>query len=303
MEARRKSRVRQEHEVRAPRRAGQRNGGRKDRARSTASSGSSSRIRRRRPMRSPTGEIDMHRNARLRAVPVVEDAIRTSRCSSSIRSAGRITCGSIISNRPSTTRRCARRRWPRSTSTMFLQAQVGVPGAVSHLLLGLSLQDALRHRRRAWTSSPSRTRSAPGICSKESGYDGTPVVLLQPTDVAIIAKLPVVAAQLLRQAGFIVDMQSMNWQSLVSRQRTRENRLAHLHHEFTGRLARRSHRQFLAQRRLRQGVVWLALRRRNWRGCATPSPAPAMSTSARPWPSRCKCARWRSARMCRSVSM
>jgi len=51
----------------------------------------------------------------------------------------------------------------------------------------------------------------------ESGYDGTPVVIMQPTDLAIIAKLPVVAAQLLRDAGFKVDMQSMDWQTLVSR--------------------------------------------------------------------------------------
>jgi peptide/nickel transport system substrate-binding protein len=52
---------------------------------------------------------------------------------------------------------------------------------------------------------------------KESGYDGTPIVVMQPTDLAVIAKLPVVATQLLRQAGFKVDMQSMDWQTLVSR--------------------------------------------------------------------------------------
>jgi peptide/nickel transport system substrate-binding protein len=52
---------------------------------------------------------------------------------------------------------------------------------------------------------------------KESGYRDTPVVVLRPTDQAILSKLPVVAAQLLRQAGFTVDMQSMDWQTLVSR--------------------------------------------------------------------------------------
>jgi peptide/nickel transport system substrate-binding protein len=52
---------------------------------------------------------------------------------------------------------------------------------------------------------------------KESGYDGTPVVILQPTDLLIIAKLPVVAGQLLRQAGFKVDMQAMDWQTLLAR--------------------------------------------------------------------------------------
>jgi peptide/nickel transport system substrate-binding protein len=52
---------------------------------------------------------------------------------------------------------------------------------------------------------------------KESGYDGTPVVIMQPTDLVVISKLPLVAAQLLRQAGFKVDLQSMDWQTLVSR--------------------------------------------------------------------------------------
>jgi len=52
---------------------------------------------------------------------------------------------------------------------------------------------------------------------KESGYDGTPVVLLQPTDLALIAKLPLIAVQLLRQAGFVVDLQSTDWQTEVAR--------------------------------------------------------------------------------------
>jgi peptide/nickel transport system substrate-binding protein len=52
---------------------------------------------------------------------------------------------------------------------------------------------------------------------KEAGYDGTPVVLLKPTDLASIQKLPDVAAQLLRQAGFKVDLQAMDWQTLVGR--------------------------------------------------------------------------------------
>ena len=52
---------------------------------------------------------------------------------------------------------------------------------------------------------------------KESGYDGTPVVMMKPTDLASIQKLPDVAAQLLRQAGFKVDLQAMDWQTLVGR--------------------------------------------------------------------------------------
>ncbi|WP_116135076.1 ABC transporter substrate-binding protein [Tropicimonas sp. IMCC34043] len=51
----------------------------------------------------------------------------------------------------------------------------------------------------------------------EAGYDGTPVVLMQPTDVVTIAPQPVVAAQALREAGFNVDLQPMDWQTLVGR--------------------------------------------------------------------------------------
>ncbi len=52
---------------------------------------------------------------------------------------------------------------------------------------------------------------------KASGYDGTPVVLMKPTDLASIQKLPDVAAQLLRQAGFKVELLALDWQSLVAR--------------------------------------------------------------------------------------
>ncbi|MEI6546554.1 MAG: ABC transporter substrate-binding protein, partial [Burkholderiales bacterium] len=52
---------------------------------------------------------------------------------------------------------------------------------------------------------------------KASGYDGTPIVLMKPTDLAAIQKLPDVGAQLLRQAGFKVDLQAMDWQTLVGR--------------------------------------------------------------------------------------
>jgi peptide/nickel transport system substrate-binding protein len=52
---------------------------------------------------------------------------------------------------------------------------------------------------------------------KEAGYDGTPVVLLQSTDLAVLTNLAQVAKMLLEQGGFKVDMQSMDWQTVVSR--------------------------------------------------------------------------------------
>src|SRR4029078_12169349 len=69
--------------------------------------------------------------------------------------------------------------------------------------------------------SKSNVKKAQALL-KASGYDGTPVVLMNPTDLAAIGKLPDVAAQLLRQAGFKVDLQAMDWNTLVGRRAKKE---------------------------------------------------------------------------------
>jgi len=50
-----------------------------------------------------------------------------------------------------------------------------------------------------------------------AGYDGTPVVLMQSTDLPVLTNLAAVAKAQLEKAGFKVDMQSMDWQTLVGR--------------------------------------------------------------------------------------
>lgn len=52
---------------------------------------------------------------------------------------------------------------------------------------------------------------------EEAGYDGTPVVLMAPTDLVALATQPVVVSQMLREAGFTVELQPMDWQTLVTR--------------------------------------------------------------------------------------
>jgi len=52
---------------------------------------------------------------------------------------------------------------------------------------------------------------------KEAGYDGKPVVLLQSTDLQVLTNLAPVAKAQLEAAGFKVDMQSSDWQSVVAR--------------------------------------------------------------------------------------
>ena len=57
---------------------------------------------------------------------------------------------------------------------------------------------------------------------KEAGYDGRPIVLLHSTDVQVLANLAPVAKSLMEKAGFRVDMQSMDWQTVITRVTKRE---------------------------------------------------------------------------------
>jgi peptide/nickel transport system substrate-binding protein len=52
---------------------------------------------------------------------------------------------------------------------------------------------------------------------KEAGYDGTPIVLMHSTDLQVLTNLAPVAKQLMEKVGFKVDMQSMDWQTVVAR--------------------------------------------------------------------------------------
>ncbi len=52
---------------------------------------------------------------------------------------------------------------------------------------------------------------------KEAGYDGTPVELLQSTDLTVLTNMAPVAKAQLEAAGFKVNIQAMDWQTLVAR--------------------------------------------------------------------------------------
>jgi peptide/nickel transport system substrate-binding protein len=57
---------------------------------------------------------------------------------------------------------------------------------------------------------------------KEGGYDGTPVVLLGTTDLYVLNNLAPVAKALMERAGMKVDMQQMDWSTLVARRAKKE---------------------------------------------------------------------------------
>src|SRR6266576_2138776 len=51
----------------------------------------------------------------------------------------------------------------------------------------------------------------------ESSYDGTPIAIMAPGDVVTLKAQPIIAAQLLRTAGFKVDLQATDWGTVISR--------------------------------------------------------------------------------------
>jgi len=98
----------------------------------------------------------------------------------------------------------------------FLRAQVGVKEFYHSCPSMFTCNTPYGSPKGSDIQSKSNMRKAQELL-KASGYDGTPVVLMKPTDLAAIQKLPEVAAQLLRQAGFKVDLQAMDWNTVVTR--------------------------------------------------------------------------------------
>ena len=99
----------------------------------------------------------------------------------------------------------------------FLKTQVGAPGMYrfckSMFPCGTPFASDATGPLFTGTANPKKAQEM----LKEAGYNGTPVLLMRPTDLASIAKLPLVAKQQLEAAGFKVDMQQMDWATLVAR--------------------------------------------------------------------------------------
>ena len=103
----------------------------------------------------------------------------------------------------------------------FLRAQVGIKEFYHSCPSMFTCNTPYGSSKGSDIQSKSNMKQAQELV-KASGYDGTPVVIIKPTDLAAIQKLPDVAAQLLRQAGFKVDLQAMDWNTVVSRRAKKE---------------------------------------------------------------------------------
>ena len=55
-----------------------------------------------------------------------------------------------------------------------------------------------------------------------AGYDGTPVVIMQPTDIPLLSAFSLITAEKLRKIGMPVEVQAMDWSTLTSRRALRD---------------------------------------------------------------------------------
>jgi peptide/nickel transport system substrate-binding protein len=100
--------------------------------------------------------------------------------------------------------------------TEFLQAQVGLP-EMFHTCFSIypCATPLTSTEGMDFLIKPDIVRARQLL--REAGYDGTPAIIMQPTDHSSLNKLPAVAAQTLREAGFNVVLESMDWNTLQAR--------------------------------------------------------------------------------------
>jgi peptide/nickel transport system substrate-binding protein len=102
------------------------------------------------------------------------------------------------------------------TQKPFLEANVGDPRfyreCKSLFPCGLPLESS-----KGWDDRLNGDSATARKLLAEAGYDGTPIVVLHQTDLVNHSSLAPVAKPQLEAAGFKVDLQSMDWQTLVAR--------------------------------------------------------------------------------------
>jgi peptide/nickel transport system substrate-binding protein len=98
----------------------------------------------------------------------------------------------------------------------FLRTQVGSPGMYNYCRSMYPCGTAYANDDTGIYTGVADPQKAAQML-KEAGYKGQPVVLMRPTDISGLTKLPLVAKQQLEAAGFKVDLQQMDWATLLAR--------------------------------------------------------------------------------------
>ena len=97
----------------------------------------------------------------------------------------------------------------------YLKTQVGVPGLYKYCPSIYPCGTPFASEKTGTFTGMADPKKAKQMLD-EAGYDGTPILLMRPTDLASISKIPLVAKQQLEAAGFKVDFQQMDWASLLA---------------------------------------------------------------------------------------
>jgi peptide/nickel transport system substrate-binding protein len=98
----------------------------------------------------------------------------------------------------------------------FLEANVGNPDYYT-VCKSLFPCGTPFESTKGWEDKLSGNTAKAKEILKESGYDGTPIVMMHQTDIAGHSQLATVAKPQLEAAGFKIDLQPMDWQTLVTR--------------------------------------------------------------------------------------
>ena len=103
----------------------------------------------------------------------------------------------------------------------FLRAIVGDPEVLPRVPWPADLRRSLRERRRQRVLQGLQSQEGLQLL-KEAGYKGEPITILATTDHNTITPATQVLIQAMREAGINVDVQSMDWGSVVSRRAKKE---------------------------------------------------------------------------------
>lgn len=103
----------------------------------------------------------------------------------------------------------------------FLKAVIGDPKYYK-TCKALFMCDTPLASTKGWDDKLDSNMEKARALLKEAGYDGTPVVLLGTTDLYVLNNLAPVAKALMERAGMKVDLQQMDWSTLVARRAKKE---------------------------------------------------------------------------------
>ena len=103
---------------------------------------------------------------------------------------------------------------------MYLQAAIGQP-KYYRTCPGLFLCGHVPYESKAGAPARPDLERARSLM-KESGYDGRPVVVLDPTDRPELHGAALVTRELLTKIGVTVDLQALDWSTLISRRAKKE---------------------------------------------------------------------------------